>query len=90
MLQDTTMFPDKYEKWIGGPYYNGPLEIYQFLDCIMHLLFLRVVGSTRNLITDWIKKNKYKATYTVIKKHMYRTIPLLKFDWCKMIDAESG
>ena len=25
-----------------------------------------------------------------MKKHMYRTIPLLKLDWCKMIDAESG
>ena len=56
----------------------------------MHLLFLGVVGSTRNLIIDWINNNKYKATYIVMKKHMYRTISLLKLDWCKMIDAESG
>ena len=56
----------------------------------MHLLFLGVVGTTRNLIIEWINSNKNKATYIVIKKHMYRTIPLLKLDWCKMIDAESG
>ena len=75
---------------IGGPYCNGPLKIYQFFYCIMHLLSLEVVGTTRNLVFDWINRNKNKATYIVMKKYVYRTIPLLKFDWCKTIDAESG
>ena len=56
----------------------------------MHLSFLGVVGTTRNLVFDWINSNKNKAIYIIMKKYMYRTIPLLKFDWCKMIDAESG
>ena len=55
----------------------------------MNLLFLGVVGTTRNLVFDWINSNKNKATYIVMKKYMYRNIPLLKLDWCKMIDAES-
>ena len=58
---------EKYKKCVGGPYFNGPLEIYQFLDCIIHLLFLGVVGTTRNLIIEWISSNKNKATYIVIK-----------------------
>ena len=56
----------------------------------MHLSFLGVVGTTRSLVFDWMNTNKNKATYVVMKKHMYRTISLLKLDWCKMIDAESG
>ena len=74
------MFPAKSKKWVGGPYFNEPLEIYQFLDCIMHLLFLGVVGTTSNLVFDWINRNKNKATYIVMKKYMYRTILLLKLD----------
>ena len=52
------MFPWKYKKWIGGPYYNGTLEIYQFPDCIMHLLFLGMIKTTKDVITDWINRNK--------------------------------
>ena len=89
ILQDATIFPGKYKKWVGGPYFNGPLEIYQFIDCILHLLFLGVVGTTRNLAFDWINSNKNKATYIVMEKYMNRTIPLLKLDWYKIIDAES-
>ena len=74
---------------IGGPYCNGPLKIYQFFYCIMHLLSLEVVGTTRNLIIEWINSNQNKDTYIVMKKNMYSTILLLKLDWYKMIDAES-
>ena len=88
--KDATMFPSKYKKWIGGPYYTGTLEIYQFLDCIMHLLFLGVVKTTKGVITDWINRNKKKNIYNVMKKYMYKHIPYFKFDWCKVIEAESG
>ena len=70
LKKDATMFPSKYKKWIGGPYYTGTLEIYQFLDCIMHLLFLGVVKTTKGVITDWINKNKKKNFYNVMKKHV--------------------
>ena len=56
----------------------------------MHLLFLEVVGTTRTVIFDWIKRTKNKVLYIVMKKYVYRTMPLFKLDWCKMIDAESG
>ena len=56
----------------------------------MHLLFLGVVWTRRNLVIEWINSNKNKATYIIMKQYMYRTIPLLKLDWCKMIDAKSG
>ena len=52
ILQDATMFPEKYKKWVGGPYFNGPLDIYQFFDCIIDLLFLGVVGTARNLVIE--------------------------------------
>ena len=56
--KDATMFPSKYTKYMGGPYYNGTLELYQFLDCIMYLLFLGVVKTTKGVIIDWINRNK--------------------------------
>ena len=67
-------------KWIGGPYYNGTLEVYQFLDCIMYLLFLRVAKTTKGVISDWINRNQKDNSYNVMKKYMYR----------KIIEAESG
>ena len=52
-------------KWIGGPYYNETLEICQFLDCIMHLLFLRVVKTTKGVITELINRNKKRTPITL-------------------------
>ena len=64
-----TTFHGKYNKRVGGPYYDGPLGFYQFLDCIMHLLFLGLVGTTTTLIFDWIDMTQrnflqcYEMTY---------------------------
>ena len=87
--KEATIFPGKYEKWVDGPYYDGPLKIYQFINCIMYLLFLGVVKTTKVVITDWINIKYKNNSYNVMKKYMYRTIPFFKFDWCKIIEAES-
>ena len=34
--KDATMFSRNYKKWVDEPYYDGALEGYQFLDCIMY------------------------------------------------------
>ena len=90
LKKDATMFPWRYIKRIGGPYYNRTLEIYQFIDCIIDLLFLGVIKTTKGVITDWIIRHQKKNSYNVMKRYMYRTIKYFKFDWCKMINAESG
>ena len=68
--KEATIFPGKYEKWVDGPYYDGPLKIYQFINCIMYLLFLGVVRTSRITIFEWINRTKNEI-YSVMK-YMYR------------------
>ena len=37
---------DIFREWNGEPYWDGPLQLYQFIDCLMHLLFLGIVKSS--------------------------------------------
>ena len=71
--KDATMFPSKCTKWIGEPYHNGTLESYQFFGYIIYLLFLRVVKTTKDVITDWINRNK-KITPITLWKNTFTEI----------------
>ena len=41
---------DIFREWNGGPYWDGPLQLYQFIDCLRYLLFLGFVKSSSTLI----------------------------------------
>ena len=50
---------DLFREWNGGPYWDGLLQLHQFIDYLMHLLFLGIVKSSSSLITEWIKEQTY-------------------------------
>ena len=42
--------------WKGGPYWKNDLKLHQFLDVIMHLIFLGITKSTDIIIKNgWDK-----------------------------------
>ena len=45
---------NKFTLWKGGPYRNSNIKLDQFVDVIMHLIFLGITKSTRDLIQKWI------------------------------------
>ena len=47
-----------FEEWKGGAFWNGDINIDAFVDVIMHLLFLGVVKSYREIMIDILKKEK--------------------------------
>jgi len=90
IIKNAEEFPDRYNQWKGGPYWNSPIKLIQFLDCLMHLLFLGIVKASRLLIRDWISKNKRLTIQSNIMLKVYETVPSMKLDWLKLIDLESG
>ena len=90
IIKNAEEFPEKYKRWKGGPYWTSPIKLTQFLDCLMHLLFLGIVKASRVMIKEWISKNKRSPIYKKIMVKVYETVPLMKLDWLKLIDAESG
>ena len=52
IIKNAEEFPDRYNQWKGGPYWNSPIKLIQFLDCLMHLLFLGIIKASRTLIKD--------------------------------------
>ena len=81
---------DLFREWNGGPYWDGPLQLHQFIDCLMHLLFLGIVRASRDLINEWMKSRKILIPYKKVKKKMYSCIASMGLDWCKVIQHESG
>ena len=66
------------------------MNISQFVDCLMHLLFLEIVKASRYLIKVFIYKKKKLKIYNYVKDIVYDTVPLKTLDWCKLIEAEAG
>ena len=76
--------------WKGGPYWNSNLNLDQFIDVIMHLIFLGIIKATNGLIQKWIgialKLNQFKLSF----KKIFPPIVNMGLDWCKLIDTEAG
>ena len=81
---------DLFREWNGGPYWDGSLQLHQFIDCLMHLLLLGIVRCSRDLINEWMKSRKILIPYNKVKKKMYSCIASMGLDWCKVIQHESG
>ena len=46
---------DLFGEWNDEPYWDEPLQLHQFIDYLIHLLFLGIVRSSRDLINEWMK-----------------------------------
>ena len=52
IIRDAIKYPEKYQELRGEPYNDISLEVCQYLDFIIHLLFLGVVGTTCSIILE--------------------------------------
>ena len=81
---------DKYTQWCGGPFWNCNLELNQFVDALMHLVFLDVTKSTKKLLANWISGSRRAKKFNVIKKDLFTPITAMGLEWCKVLAMESG
>ena len=58
IIQDSKKHPEKYLTWKGGPYWTSNIPFNVFIDVIMHLLFLGIVKSCKEMMTKWIGNTK--------------------------------
>ena len=87
---DFVAHKDKFTLWKGGPYWNSNLNLYQFVDVIMHLVFLGVTKSTQNLVQKWIGVALKPKQFNLSKKKIFPPIVNMGLEWCKLIDTEAG
>ena len=81
---------DLFREWNGGPNWDGQLQLLQFIDCLIHLLFLKIVKSSSTLAIEWMKETEILKFYKEYKKGMYSCVATMGLDWCKVIKSESG
>ena len=82
--------PDKYKLWEGGPYWRSNLKLNQFVDVLMHLLFLGITKSTKDLVYEWISQNKRLNAYKIYSNSVFKHVADMGLDWCKLLVASSG
>ena len=87
---DQVKQPQQYKFWEGGPYWKSNLNLNQFVDVLMHLLFLGITKSTRELVYNWISQNKRLKGYKIFANHIFKHIADMGLDWCKLLVATSG
>ena len=76
--------------WKGGPYWNSNIQLYQFVDVIMHLIYLGVTKATNILIEKWIRVVLKPKHFNLSKKKIFPDIINMGLDWCRLIDIEAG
>ena len=57
----------KYNKWCDGLFWNSSLSLKQFVDAIMHLVFLGITKSTHQMINLWIKLTRRKSIFNTVR-----------------------
>ena len=45
---------ERFTLWKGGPYQNINIQLDQFVDVVMYLIYLRITKATNVLIEEWI------------------------------------
>ena len=66
------------------------MNLFQFIDYLMNLLFLGLVKASCILINEWISsKNKKLSIYKHILNIVYDTVPSMKLHCCKLVDVEA-
>ena len=90
LTRDFKKDPAKYCHWRGGPFWKSNLKLYQFVDVLMHLLFLGITKSTREIILKWISETKRINGYKKFANGIFRHIADMSLDWCKLLVAKSG
>ena len=90
ILTDMKRHPEMYDFWKGGAYWSSSMHIERFCDVIMHLLFLGVTKSSRDLLAMWLKDTKLSRKYQACMKSFLLSISELGLEWCKVITSKSG
>ena len=63
--------PALFQLWEGGPYWHSNIDFKSFIDAIMHLLFLGVTKSSKNLLDMSLKKLGSKSTLSTKCQKQY-------------------
>ena len=63
--------PALFQLWQGGPYWHSNIDFKSFIDAIMHLLFLGVTKSSKNLLDMSLKKLGSKSTLSTKCQKQY-------------------
>ena len=82
--------PDLFKKWPGGAYWNSTIPFKAFIDVIMHLLFLGVTKSCKELFTDWIKVRNSKKTDNIHRDQSYTELKGLGLHWLRLLEPSTG
>ena len=90
VMKDCVLNKDKYTQWRGGPFWNSSLNLNQFIDALMHLLFLGITKSTKKLLYNWITTSRRANKFNVTKKDLFSPVTAMGLEWCKVLDMESG
>ena len=82
IVRDYNKNSDKYTVWKGGPYWQSGLKLDQFVDALMHLLFLGVTKATMKLISKWSLAIFKPRELTLKYKSVFSPIIVMGLDWC--------
>ena len=90
IIQDSKKHPEKYLKWKGGPYWTSNIPFNAFIDVIMHLLFLGIVKSCKEMMTKWVRNTKITEETDNKRKRVCSVLEKWSLGWLKIINSHSG
>ena len=90
ILLDYKKNEERYKEWRGSDYWNPSMNLDNFADMIMYLLFLGVDKASKEIVSLWMKDSKRLEQYVTMTKDLFSTISDMGLEWCKLITSESG
>ena len=82
--------PSEFQKWEGGPYWKSTINIKSFIDVVMHLLFLGITKSCKDLISEALDNDQSTILIRKKRAQLYNVMKEWGLCWMQLLDSSSG
>ena len=82
--------PEKFLPWPVPPHFIRGAQLRNFVDVLMHLVFLGVARVCCMMIETWLTKNRKHREFILHVQGRLKTIQELDIEWCQMLPYKKG
>ena len=82
--------PSQFQPYTEPATWNSELDMVNYPDAMMHMVFLGVVRDLLEIVTEWLNFHGYMKTFKQKTLGMYESIQKLRLSWCKIMPFQDG
>ena len=82
--------PTTFNRYREPAAWNSDLDLVNYVDAMMHMIFLGIVKDVLELVSEWLNFHSYMKTFKESTFGMYDSVQKMQLTWCKILPFKDG